>query len=238
MAEIFEIKTIAHIRTDFNEKFGIPRQSGLVEGLKGEIIFEPEYRREEALKGIEGFTHLWLLWIFSKAEQKSWSPTVRPPRLGGNKRMGVFATRSPFRPNPIGLSCVKLERIRRDKKYGTVIEVSGADMLDNTPIIDIKPYLPFADSIPNAAGGFADEHMENRLSVSVSDELISLLPPNKRQTLIKIIEQDPRPAYQNEPDREYGFDFAGFEVKFTVSGSTAVITDIICKDDRQSYSSL
>lgn len=227
----FEVKTIAHIRTDLKEKFGIPRQSGLVKELGGCIIFEPPYRRDEAFRELEGFSHIWLLWIFTEAIRDGWQPTVRPPRLGGNKRAGVFATRSPFRPNPIGLSCVKLESIRTDEKYGIVLDVSGVDLLDNTSIIDIKPYIPFADSIPQAVGGFADTHASHTLKVKVNDELLGRLPEEKRGALIGIISQDPRPAYKNEPERIYGFGFAGFEIKFKTDGQTAEIVDIINTDD-------
>lgn len=222
-----EIEVIARIRTDFPAKFGIPRQSGLVEELEGVIVFEPEYRREEALRGLEGFTHLWLIWEFSENRRSDWSPTVRPPRLGGNKRLGVFATRSPFRPNPLGLSCVKIKSVERTDDLGTVIRVSGADLMDGTPIYDIKPYLPLSDCRTDARGGFAAEKEGYELKVVVPPEELERLPEEKREALIKVLSQDPRPAYQDEPERVYGFGFAGFEIKFRVSGETLTVLKII-----------
>lgn len=222
-----ELKTIAHIRSDFPEKFGIPRQSGLVSSLKARIVFCPEYRNPEALRGLEQYTHLWLIWQFSEAVREEWSPTVRPPRLGGNKRMGVFATRSPFRPNPIGLSCVKLEEITHDSKDGDVLIVSGADLMDKTPIYDIKPYLPYVDCKPNASNGFALSSKEGVLEVQMPDELLLKLPSEKQQALLDTLAQDPRPQYQNEPDRVYTMSFAGFDVGFTVREKTLEVKDIV-----------
>lgn len=226
MYETYETKIIAHIRTDFPAKFGIPRQSGLISDLKGKIIFEPKYRIPEAFRGLDGFSHIWLIWQFSEAVRSEWSPTVRPPRLGGNKRMGVFATRSPFRPNAIGLSCVKLEKIIHDEKDGTVLMVSGADMMDGTPILDIKPYLPLADSHPEASGGFAKEHEDHSLNVEIPHILLQTIPECKRSALRAVLAHDPRPAYQNDPGRIYGFEFAGMEIKFAVHGNLLTVTDI------------
>lgn len=219
------LKIIAHIKTDFPEKFGVPRQSGLIPALKGEIIFCEEYRDSSALKGIEGFSHLWLLWDFSEVEDTKWRPTVRPPRLGGNKRMGVFATRSPFRPNPIGLSCVKLEEVKQTAD-GAVLVVSGADLMDGTPILDIKPYLPFADCVKDATGGFADEVYGDKLEVEIPDELKGVLSEEKYTSLVEVLKSDPRPAYQDDPDREYGFDFAKHSIKFKVNGNKLIVTQI------------
>ncbi len=211
------MKKIATIQTDFPEKFGVPRQSGRVPGLIGRIVFEPEYRRLEALRGLEGYSHIWLIWEFSLADVgDGWHPTVRPPRLGGNKRVGVFATRSPYRPNPIGLSSVKLEKIDADSPDGPVLWVSGADLVSGTPIYDIKPYLPSSDSHPDAIGGFADEKLGYSLDVKFDDELIRLIPEDKREALIAVLAEDPRPSYQNDPNRAYGFEFSGFEIKFKV----------------------
>lgn len=221
-----ELNVIAHIRTDFTSKFGIPRQSGLVDELEATIIFEPEYRNPEALRGLEEYTHLWILWQFSECANKEWTPTVRPPRLGGNKRMGVFATRSPFRPNPIGLSCVKLLEIEKTEKYGCVIRVSGADLLDGTPIYDIKPYLPYVDSHPEASNGFALDEKEGRLEVEISDELIKIIPPEKQAALKAVLAQDPRPGYQDIPDRIYGIEFAGFDIRFKVGSKLLTVIEI------------
>ncbi len=221
-----EIKPIAHIRNDFSEKFGIPRQSGLVETVKSKIVFCPEYRNREALRGIEQYTHLWLIWEFTEAKQEKWSPTVRPPRLGGNTRMGVFATRSPYRPNPLGLSCVKIEEILHDTVIGSVIIVSGADILDNTPIYDIKPYLPYVDIKTDASDGFALAQTEGVLNVEISDNVKSLFPNDKLCGLIEILSQDPRPQYQNDPNRIYTMGFAGFDISFTVDELTLTVTDI------------
>ena len=224
--EQHEIRVIARIHSDFQEKFGIPRQSGLVDALRAAVIFEPEYRNPDALRGIEGFSHLWLIWQFSEAVRSEWSPTVRPPRLGGNTRMGVFATRSPFRPNAIGLSCVRLEGVRQDPAFGTVLEVSGADLLDGTPIYDIKPYLPYADCRPEAVGGFAASAPASVLRVSVSDALMVQLPPEKRDALLGVLAQDPRPSYQDDPQRVYGMRFAGMDVRFTVDGDELTVCEI------------
>lgn len=222
-----EINIIAHIRTDFSSKFGIPRQSGLVDELEATIVFEPEYRSPDALRGIEEYSHLWLLWQFSECMDKEWSPTVRPPRLGGNKRMGVFATRSPFRPNPIGLSSIKLLGIEKTEKYGFILRVAGADLLDGTPIYDIKPYLPYVDSHPEASNGFALNEKEGCLSVEFPDELLKKIPPEKQAALKAVLAQDPRPAYQNEPERIYGIEFAGFDVRFKVDGNNLTVVGVI-----------
>ena len=221
-----ELNIIAHIRTDFSTKFGIPRQSGLVDELEATIIFEPEYRNPDALRGLDEYTHLWILWQFSECIDKEWTPTVRPPRLGGNKRMGVFATRSPFRPNPIGLSCVKLLGIDKTEKYGCVIRVSGADLLDGTPIYDIKPYLPYVDSHPDASNGFALDEKSGRLSVEIPEEIIKIIPPEKQAALKAVLAQDPRPGYQDNPERIYGIEFAGFDVRFTVVSNLLTVTEI------------
>ena len=218
-----EINIIAHIHSDFKSKFGIPRQSGLVDELEAEIIFEPEYRSPEALRGIEGFSHLWLLWQFSECAEKGWSPTVRPPKLGGNTRMGVFATRSPFRPNSIGLSCVKLIGVEKTEKYGCILRIGGADLMDGTPIFDIKPYLPYVDSHPEASGGFALQEKEGKLSVDFPDYLLSLIPAEKHTALLAVLAQDPRPAYINMPERVYGIDFAGFDIRFTVNSEKLTV---------------
>ena len=218
-------KIIARIKSDYHEKFGIPRQSGLVQSMRSIIRFEPEFRNAEALRGLEGFSHLWIVWIFSENIRETWSPTVRPPRLGGNKRLGVFATRSSFRPNPIALSCVKIEQINIDGAEGPEIIVSGADLLDGTPIVDIKPYLPYADAHPEAVGGFADTVLRNKIHVKESD-VLNKLSPEKRSMLIEILEQDPRPAYQNNPERIYGFSFADSEIKFKVAGDELEVVSI------------
>ena len=222
-----EMHVIAHIQTDFPEKFGIPRQSGQVEELTGRIVFEPEYRNPHAFRGLEEFSHLWLIWEFSKAIRREWQPTVRPPKLGGNIRKGVFATRSPFRPNPIGLSCVKLDRILMDPEDGPVILVKGPDLLDGTPIYDIKPYIPYADSHPEAEGSFATIHKDDRLQVLFPEELLAVVPEEKRQALIKVLEWDPRPAYQDDPERIYGFSFANLEIRFQVSGFLLTVCQVL-----------
>lgn len=216
-----ELKIVAHIRTDFKGKFGIPRQSGLVD-LEAVVEFEPNFRREEAVRGLEGFSHLWLLWLFSKS---GGSLTVRPPRLGGNARLGVFATRSPFRPNPLGLSCVKLLGIERGS-CGPKLRVSGADMADGTPILDIKPYLPYADSHPDATCGFAGEVQNEKLEVEISEGELEKIPEAKRSALLELLAEDPRPHYQHDPERLYGFSFAGFEVRFKVEGKRLTVTEI------------
>lgn len=221
-----QMKPIAHIHTDFPEKFGVPRQSGLVDTV-GEIVFEPEYRRPEALRGIEGFSHLWLLWEFSENLCTEWSPTVRPPRLGGNARMGVFATRSPFRPNPIGLSCVKLLEVRGDDARGAVLRVLGADLMDGTPILDIKPYLPYTDCRPDATGGFAEPLREYALQVRLPSEWQGVLSPETEQQLLAVLAQDPRPSYQEDAERVYGMSFAGHTVRFTVLGEQLTVCEIL-----------
>ncbi len=225
MSDSFEVKRIARIRSDFPTKFGIPRQSGLVDELSAEIVFEPEYRNPDALRGLEGFSHIWLIWQFSDAVRDGWSPTVRPPRLGGNARMGVFATRSPFRPNPIGLSAVKLEEIVLNSPDGPLLRVSGADLMDGTPIFDIKPYLPYADIRADAIGGFAPA-ADERVEVKIPDALISKISQEKREALRAVLAQDPRPKYQNAPERVYGFAFSGYEVRFTVADGCLTVCDI------------
>lgn len=221
----FEI--IAYIKNDYTDKFGIPRQSGLAESLISRIIFQPEYRIKEAVRGLEQYSHIWLLWHFSKALCKEWSPTVRPPRLGGNKRMGVFATRSPFRPNSIGLSSVKLEKIEFDAKLGPVLYVSGADLMNNTPILDIKPYLAYTDSHPEALSGFAFAYKKGILQVEYTDEVMNLIPPEKQNALLELLEQDPRPAYQNEPERIYKMSFSDFEIHFSVKENILYVKKIV-----------
>ncbi len=226
MSDRTELKIIAKIKTDFPSKFGIPRQSGLVSSLKGKIVFESEYRNPDALRGLEGFSHLWLLWEFSEAVCDTWSPTVRPPRLGGNKRMGVFATRSPFRPNPIGLSSVKLEKIFEDPKYGLVIEVSGADLMDGTPIYDIKPYIAYTDSHPEATGGFSEDVFQNTLTVNFPEDLKEAAPKSITETLTEILANDPRPGYKADGDRIYSFEFSGYNVKFTVNNGVLTVESL------------
>ncbi len=224
MSEV-PMKIIAHIKSGFPTKFGIPRQSRLVDSIKAQIIFEPEFRNPDALRGLEGFSHLWLIWKFSESA-KSESLTVRPPRLGGNKRVGVFATRSPFRPNPIGLSCVKIESIESTEESGTVINVSGADLMDGTPIYDIKPYLPNADCVPDAIGGFADEVKDYSLKVIIPDEISKELDEDFRDTITQILSNDPRPSYHDDPERVYGFPYCGKEIKFKVSGDLLTVVSI------------
>lgn len=217
------LKIIARIKSDFPEKFGIPRQSGLVPSLRAAIKFEPEFRNADALRGLEGFSHLWLIWIFSENVRDTWRPTVRPPRLGGNTRLGVFATRSSFRPNPIAMSCVKIEEIRLDTPDGPEIIVSGADLMDGTPIVDIKPYLPYADSVPDAKGGFAEARRYDCLQVEFAPEIARLVPEGKLDALVEILRQDPRPHYQDDPERIYGLSFAGKNFKFKVAGETLTV---------------
>lgn len=218
---------IARAHTDFPTKFGIPRQSGIAKELKATIVFEPEYRNAEAVRGLEHFSHIWLIWEFSESKREAWSPTVRPPRLGGNKRMGVFATRSPFRPNPIGLSSVELTAVEIDPELGPVLHISGADLMDGTPIYDIKPYVPYYDSHPDASGGFTDEYNKEKLSVIFSDDLLQLFPPEKQEALLEILAQDPRPAYQDDPDRIYGVPFAGFDIRFKMRHQTLIVEEVI-----------
>ena len=231
MHEPIPMKTIAVMRSSFPTKFGIPRQSGLVEGLRSTIVFAPEYRNPDALRGLEGFSHLWLIWSFSQAIRAQWSPTVRPPRLGGNTRMGVFATRSPFRPNPIGLSAVKLEGIELHTPDGPLLHVSGADLMDGTPIFDIKPYLPYADAHPVAAGGFAAGGEDYRLTVDFPPDLLERLSPEDRLALPGVLEQDPRPSYQDAPDRVYGMAFGSWEVKFSVQGKRLTVLSLEPRTD-------
>lgn len=221
-----EMKIIAHIESDFTEKFGIPRQSGLVENLVSRIVFEKEYRVPEAFRGLEDFSHIWIIWQFSEAVREDWSPTVRPPRLGGNKRMGVFATRSPFRPNSIGLSSVKLLKIDFDCPEAPVLYVSGADMMNGTPIFDIKPYLPYTDSHPEASGGFALQQKEGVLDVDFPPEVLEKIRPELRNGLIEVLAQDPRPQYQNSAERVYTFDFAEYSVSFSVRDNTLYVSEI------------
>jgi tRNA-Thr(GGU) m(6)t(6)A37 methyltransferase TsaA len=209
---------IAKIHTEFPTKFGIPRQSGIIESLQGTVVFEPGYRNPEAVRGLEEFSHLWLIWEFSEAVRDTWSPTVRPPRLGGNVRKGVFATRSPFRPNPIGLSSVKLEKIEMDPKLGPVLHVSGADLMDGTPIYDIKPYIAYTDSHPDAISGFASKPAEYLLEVTIPDDLLDKIPENQRESLVSVLAHDPRPQYQEDPERIYGMAFGDMEIKFMVNG--------------------
>ena len=224
--EEVSIQVIARMKSDFPTKFGIPRQSGLVEELRSTVIFEPEFRNPDALRGIEGFSHLWLIWQFSEAVRSGWSPTVRPPRLGGNTRMGVFATRSPFRPNSLGLSSVKLLGVEQTKEFGTVLHVGGADLMDGTPIFDIKPYIPYGDSHPDAVGGFTDTAGDFVLNVDFPPHLLETLPQDKRQAAIGVLSHDPRPSYQRKPDRVYGVDFAGFDIRFTVAEKDLTVVSI------------
>ena len=219
------MQPVAHIRSEFAEKFGVPRQSGLVEALKADIVFEPAYRNPDALRGLEDFSHIWLIWVFDRAIRENWSPTVRPPRLGGNTRMGVFATRSPFRPNPIALSCVQLAGIRQTAE-GPVLRVRGADLVDGTPILDIKPYIPYADSHPEALGGFAAEPAGETLEVVIPPELLARIPETKREALRGVLAQDPRPHYQKDPERIYGFSFAGMEIRFSVAGTQLTVRSV------------
>ena len=214
--EEISINIIARMHSDFATKFGIPRQSGLVEELRSTIVFEPEYRNNDSLRGIEDFSHLWIIWQFSEAVRQGWSPTVRPPRLGGNTRMGVFATRSPFRPNNLGLSCVRLLDVEHTEKYGTVLHVGGADLMDGTPIFDIKPYIPYSDSKPDASGGFTDQAADFLLTVDFPAELLKNLPEQKREAAIGVLSHDPRPSYQKNEERVYGLTFAGFNIRFMV----------------------
>ena len=220
------IKIIARIKSDFPTKFGIPRQSGLVNSLRSTIIFEPEYRNPDALRGLEDYSHLWIIWQFSEATREEWSPTVRPPRLGGNTRMGVFATRSPFRPNAIGLSSVKLIGIEATKEYGTVIHVAGADLMDGTPIFDLKPYIPYGDCHPDAIGGFTDNAEDFLLQVHCPSALLSIVPENKREALLETLSHDPRPSYHRDPERIYGLEFAGLDVRFTVQNDLLTVKEI------------
>lgn len=220
------IRIIARMHSDFSTKFGIPRQSGLVEELRSTIVFEPEYRNADALRGIEEFSHLWIIWQFSEAVRQGWSPTVRPPRLGGNTRMGVFATRSPFRPNNLGLSCVRLLGVEQTPDQGTVLIVGGADLMDGTPIFDIKPYIPYGDSHPEATGGFTDHVSDFLLKVDFPRELLNKLPEDKQEAAAGVLSHDPRPSYQRKPDRVYGLTFGGYDIRFTVNGDTLTVTEV------------
>ena len=230
MNQSFSMRPIARIHSDFTTKFGVPRQSGLVDSLEATIIFEPEFRNSDALRGLEDFSHIWLVWVFDQAVRKEWSPTVRPPRLGGNVRMGVFATRSPFRPNPIALSCVKLAGMEETADHGMVLRILGADLMDGTPILDIKPYIPYADSHPEALGGFAAAPAGETLEVIIPPDLLERVPEDRREALRGVLAQDPRPHYQEDPERVYGFGFAGMEVKFSVEGSHLTVKEIKTAD--------
>ena len=220
------IQIIARMHSDFATKFGIPRQSGLVDELKSTIVFEPEFRNADALRGIEDFSHLWIIWQFSEAVRQGWSPTVRPPRLGGNTRMGVFATRSPFRPNNLGLSCVKLLGVEHTARFGTVLHVGGADLMDGTPIFDIKPYIPYADCQTTATGGFTDTAGDFLLRVDFPSDLLNILPEEKRSAALQVLSHDPRPSYQRKPDRIYGLTFAGYDIRFQVKQDVLTVVDV------------
>ena len=224
--ENVNIQVIARMKSDFATKFGIPRQSGLVEELRSTIVFEPEFRNSDTLRGIEDFSHLWLIWQFSEAVRAEWSPTVRPPRLGGNTRIGVFATRSPFRPKSLGLSSVKLLGVEHTKEYGTVLHVGGADLMDGTPIFDIKPYIPYGDCHPEATGGFTDTAGDFLLEVDFPEGLLAILPEEKRSAATAVLSHDPRPSYQRKPDRIYGLTFAGFDIRFTVSEKKLTVCEV------------
>lgn len=224
--ENVSINVIAKMKSDFPTKFGIPRQSGLVKELRSTIIFEPEYRNPEALRGLEDYSHLWIIWQFSEAVRTEWSPTVRPPRLGGNTRLGVFATRSPFRPNSLGLSSVRILDLEQTAEYGTVVHVAGADLMDGTPIFDIKPYIPYSDCHPDATGGFTDSAADFLLKVVIPPALIDKIPQKKRDALVGILSHDPRPSYQTDSDRIYGLSFAGYNIRFTIQDGTLTVCDI------------
>ena len=226
MSELHTLKVLARIRSDFPDKFGIPRQSGLIDSLVSTIVFEPEYRNSDALRGLEDFSHLWLIWQFSKAVRTDWSPTVRPPRLGGNTKMGVFATRSPFRPNALGLSSVKILGLAQTKEFGAVIHVAGADLMDGTPILDIKPYIPYSDSHPDATGGFTDTADDFILKVEIPDELLEKVPAVKQRALLDVLSHDPRPSYQNDPQRIYGLSFAKMNIRFRVQNDVLTVIEI------------
>lgn len=226
MQNTYSIKPIAYIRNDFPDKFGIPRQSSLINTLKAEIVFEPEYRNPEAFRGLEDYSHIWLIWGFSENTKSNWTATVRPPRLGGNTRMGVFATRSPFRPNPLGLSSVRLESIELHSEHGPILHILGADLMNGTPIFDIKPYLPYADSHPEASEGFAGPLKNYSLRIECAPELLEHVPSDKQEALLAVLAQDPRPSYQNNPERIYGLRFAGMEVKFRVENDVLYVVDI------------
>ena len=229
MEDTIIMRPIGHIRTDFASKFGVPRQSGLVPSLMGRVVFTPEFRSREAVRGLEEFSHIWLLWQFSQAvrPEASFSPTVRPPRLGGNARVGVFASRSPFRPNSIGLSCVEQAGVDFDDPEGPVLLVKGADLMDGTPILDVKPYIPYADSRPEAKGGFTDTVSARQVRCVIPEDLLAKVPEDKRAALIGVLEQDPRPTYQDDPERVYGFGFAGLEVRFTAADGVLTVKEIL-----------
>ena len=227
MQTVPPMKIVARIHSDFPTKFGIPRQAGLVRELRATVIFEPEFRNPDALRGIEGYSHLWLIWCFSETIRSDWSPTVRPPRLGGNTRMGVFATRSPFRPNPIGLSCVELLDVRDTKEYGVILEVAGADLMDGTPIFDIKPYAPYADCHPDARGGFTESAKDFLLTVSFPPNLLEQIRPDQRDALLGVLSHDPRPSYQRDPERIYGMRFGTYDIRFQVQDQTLTVVDVI-----------
>lgn len=225
--EVFRLKVIAHIHSDFPTKFGIPHQSGRIKELKAEIVFEPEYRNPDAFRGLEEYTYIWIIWEFSQAIREEWSPTVRPPRLGGNIRKGVFATRSPFRPNPIGLSSVKLERVEFHPELGPVLHVSGADLMDGTPIFDIKPYLPYVDSHPDGKGGFTDTIQDHRLTVEFPEKWLAMVPQERREALLAVLANDPRPGYQRDPERIYGMAFGSQDIRFRVEGDVLTVCEVV-----------
>lgn len=229
------IRPIAKMRSDFPSKFGIPRQSGLVQELQSTIVFEPEFRNPDTLRGLEGYSHLWLIWQFSEAVRTDWSPTVRPPRLGGNTRMGVFATRSPFRPNNLGLSCVRLMGIEQTPNQGTLVHVAGADLMDETPIFDIKPYVPYSDCHSEASGGFTDTAGEFLLKVEFPEDLLARLPAEKREATVGVLSHDPRPSYQRDPDRVYGLPFAGYDIRFIVRGDVLTVCDVVKLTEKRSH---
>ena len=226
MTDSIPMKIIARMHSNFPTKFGIPRQSGLANALRSTIVFEPEYRNPDALRGLEDFSHIWLIWQFSEAQRETWSPTVRPPRLGGNTRMGVFATRSPFRPNAVGLSCVQLVDIHKTPEHGTVLEVAGADLMDGTPILDIKPYIPYADCYPDAVGGFTDTAGAFLLDVDIPQALLSKVPENQREPLREVLSHDPRPSYQNDPERIYGMAFGNQNIRFQVTEKRLTVISV------------
>lgn len=226
MSASIPMKIIARMHSDFPTKFGIPRQSGLANALRSTIVFEPEYQNPDALRGLEDFSHIWLIWQFSETQREDWSPTVRPPRLGGNTRMGVFSTRSPFRPNAIGLSCVQLAGIHKTTEHGTVLEVAGADLMDGTPILDIKPYIPYADCHPGAVGGFADTAGDFLLDVDIPQALLSEIPESQQEALREVLSHDPRPSYQNDPERIYGMTFGGQNIRFQVTGKRLTVISV------------
>lgn len=226
MENSLQMQMVARMRSDFGTKFGIPRQSGLVEELRSQVIFEEGFRDPNAVRGLETFSHIWLIWQFSESVRGGWSPMVRPPRLGGNTRMGVFATRSPFRPNPIGLSCVRLEKIELHPALGPVLHVAGADLLDGTPILDIKPYIPYGDSHPEASQGFTSQHQDYQLEVEISKELLQKIPQDRQKALLGVLAQDPRPSYQEDADRTYGMNFAGVDIRFQVEDKKLTVIEV------------